>query len=63
MKENIIKAIQAIILFGVMTIGFLALFGMVWIKLGFPINWWSGILVSLLSATAEFFYFRWVYWT
>ena len=45
---------------GMMAIGFLAVYSMIWIRVGLPVTWWSALLLACLAALTEYGYYRWI---
>ena len=52
--------LKVIMMFLVMAIGFLAIYWTIWMLIGWPLEWWSIILLVCLAALSEFGYYKWI---
>lgn len=59
-RERIVNYIKFIIFLLVTLIGFFTIYAMIWVGVGFPIDWWASIIVVAISALSEWRYISWL---
>lgn len=59
-RETIANYIKFIIFLFVTLIGFFTIYAMIWVGVGFPIDWWTSIVVIAISALSEWGYMSWL---
>ena len=59
-REKIEDYIKFIIFLLVTLTGFFAIYAMIWVGVGFPIDWWASIVVVAISALSEWGYMSWL---
>lgn len=59
-RETIANYIKFIIFLFVTFIGFFTIYAMIWVGIGFPIDWWASIVVVAISALSEWGYMSWL---
>ena len=59
-REKIANYIKFIIFLLVTSIGFFTIYAMIWVGVGFPIDWWASIIVVSISALSEWGYVSWL---
>lgn len=59
-REKIANYIKFIIFLMVTLIGFFTIYAMIWVGVGFPIDWWASIIIVAISAASEWGYVSWL---
>lgn len=59
-KEKAADCIKFIVFLLVTHVGFFTIYAMIWVGVGFPINWWASIVIVAISALSEWGYVSWL---
>ena len=59
-RKKIANCIKFIIFLLVTITTFFTIYAMIWVGVGFPIDWWSTIMVVAVSVLSEWAYVSWL---
>ena len=60
MKDKIIGLLKFFLLVFVMFMGFFSTYAIVWVKIGFPVDWGASLIVFSLSLLSIWGYVKWL---
>lgn len=60
MKDKIIDFLKFFLFVFVMFMGFFSTYAIVWVRIGFPVDWWASLIVFSLSLLSIWGYVKWL---
>ena len=60
MKEKILEWLKFTVCVGMMAMGFLATYSLIWAWLCIPLGWWSGLTVAVLTIASVYGLIKWM---